>query len=225
MIVFLPVFRGHIREFVRKNLNLFLMVSILGLMFSPVLNKVFSEGYIQQFFFTIMFLTSVIAVRTNHNRLLYVAVLLSILSWVNMLYVTSAAFIITVNHIFFTIYFAYVLFRLVMQLIKVEEVNSNVIMEAVNIYLLIGVQGAIVLNLINYYSPGAIAAISPDAPIHEYLYFSFVTLTTLGYGDISPSVPITKTIVVFLAIVGQFYIAVIMAFLVSKYISTQNNNN
>jgi len=46
----------------------------------------------------------------------------------------------------------------------------------------------------------------------------------LGYGDISPALPVAKSIVVFLAIIGQFYIAVVMAFLISKFISQKSSS-
>jgi voltage-gated potassium channel Kch len=45
-------------------------------------------------------------------------------------------------------------------------------------------------------------------------YFSFVTLTTLGYGDISPVTPIAKVLVILEAVVGMFYIAIIVASLI-----------
>ena len=93
---------------------------------------------------------------------------------------------------------------------------------------MIGLVGAIVLNVVNHSIPGSINAISPEIGIfHDYLYFSFVTLTTLGYGDISPTLPLAKAVVVFLAIIGQFYIAIVMAFLISKFISqnTSHQNN
>jgi hypothetical protein len=77
----------------------------------------------------------------------------------------------------------------------------------------------------------AIAAIEPDgfafaqgAPgdAHEGLlvqlvYFSFVTIATLGYGDIVPRVPLTQMIATVEATLGQFYIAVVIAWLVSVY--------
>jgi len=46
-------------------------------------------------------------------------------------------------------------------------------------------------------------------------YYSFVTLTTVGYGDISPVSPATRTLAWMEAITGQFYLAVIVAGLVS----------
>ncbi len=219
---FSKTLKKRIHEFVLRNLNLFLLISIMGLTFSPTFNKWIEEKFAQQIFFTIMFLTSVIAVKTKHNRLLYAAIIISGLSWVNILFNNNSSFKFSINYFALIIYFAYILSRLIIQLVKIKEVNVNVIMEAINVYLLIGILGAVVLYMVNTYIPGSIEAIPAGNRIHEYIYFSFVTLTTLGYGDISPNLPLAKTIVVFLAIFGQFYIAVIMAFLVSKFMNNKN---
>jgi uncharacterized membrane protein len=52
-----------------------------------------------------------------------------------------------------------------------------------------------------------------------WLYFSFVTMTTLGYGDISPVSAVARTLAYMQAVFGQFYIAILVAGLVSAYIS------
>ena len=54
---------------------------------------------------------------------------------------------------------------------------------------------------------------------HDYLYFSFVTVTTLGYGDITPANALAKSIVIVIAISGQLYLTVLVAMLVGKYLS------
>ena len=56
------------------------------------------------------------------------------------------------------------------------------------------------------------------ADASDYLYFSLVTLTTLGYGDIAPIHPITRSLATTEAVFGQFYVAVIVARLVSLVI-------
>ncbi|MRR58374.1 MAG: potassium channel protein [Deltaproteobacteria bacterium] len=48
-------------------------------------------------------------------------------------------------------------------------------------------------------------------------YFSFVTIATLGYGDIVPKLPITQMLAILEAVIGQFYMAVVIAWLVSTY--------
>ena len=58
----------------------------------------------------------------------------------------------------------------------------------------------------------------------DFVYFSFVSLTTLGFGDISPAVPVARFLVYMEAIVGQFYIAILVASLVGIRISDQQKN-
>ena len=56
--------------------------------------------------------------------------------------------------------------------------------------------------------------------LHDLIYFSFVTQTTLGYGDISPTAGFAKAVVSLQAVVGQIYLAVIIARLVGIQIAT-----
>ena len=56
-------------------------------------------------------------------------------------------------------------------------------------------------------------------------YFSFVTLTTLGYGDISPISPVAQVIVYLEAIAGVFYMAIVVASLVGASQNSQENND
>lgn len=57
----------------------------------------------------------------------------------------------------------------------------------------------------------------------NYIYFSFVTLTTLGYGEITPTLPITRFLVYSEAIIGQFYMAILVASLVGTHLSENQN--
>ena len=58
----------------------------------------------------------------------------------------------------------------------------------------------------------------------SWLYFSFVTLTTLGYGDITPVSATARSLSFMQAVAGQFYVAVLVAGLVSAYISDRRDS-
>jgi len=58
----------------------------------------------------------------------------------------------------------------------------------------------------------------------EMIYFSFVTLATLGYGDILPDSNLTRSVTILEAIIGQFYVAVIVAVLVSAFVAQRMQN-
>ena len=103
-----------------------------------------------------------------------------------------------------------------------NEISANRIIGAICVYLLLGVIWALTYTVVDLASPESFAGFSPmqeQGWDSEWLYFSFVTMTTLGYGDILPVSATARGLAYMQAIVGQFYIAVLVAGLVSAYVS------
>ncbi len=95
------------------------------------------------------------------------------------------------------------------------------------VFLMLGVIWAFAYTLMELYSPGSFNGITDDGQggwDSGWLYFSFVTLTTLGYGDISPATPVARTFAYLQAVVGQFYLAVLVAGLVSAYMAEHQDD-
>jgi len=92
---------------------------------------------------------------------------------------------------------------------------------AIVVYLLIG--GAwnffyfiIVLTIPNAFSWPKTLVVSDLQAVQQILtYFSFITLTTTGYGDVTPAIPLTRTLAMFEALAGQLYLVITLARLVS----------
>ena len=106
--------------------------------------------------------------------------------------------------------------------LRSHTVTAELILGAVNVYLMIGVGFAFVYGLIEHFQPGAFTGLeelvnTPDRML-QLLYFSFITMSTLGYGDISPLTPHGMTASYVQAIFGQMYLAILVARLVSLYI-------
>ncbi len=102
------------------------------------------------------------------------------------------------------------------------EFNANRLVGAVCIFLLIGVIWALTYTVVELLAPGSfigLAASTQTGWDSSWLYFSFVTLTTLGYGDISPVSALAQALSYLQAVVGQFYVAVLVAGLVSAFVS------
>ena len=103
------------------------------------------------------------------------------------------------------------------QVLLTGEVDLNIIVGSVALYLLIGMIWSILFTILLEFSPDALKGIDPGMWYDNYpltTYFSFVTLTTLGYGDISPATPIAQVMVILEAVTGMFYLAVIVASLI-----------
>lgn len=93
---------------------------------------------------------------------------------------------------------------------------------AVAVYLLVGVLWALLYEALLLQVPGAFTAAAGIAPGQADLsYFSFVTLTTVGYGDVTPVSPAARSLAVVEALIGQLYPAVLIARLVSLEIANR----
>jgi len=110
------------------------------------------------------------------------------------------------------------------QIVRDREISANRVIGTVSLYLLLGLMWAVAYAILEMLTPGAFSGL--DEPLSqgwssEWLYFSFVTMTTLGYGDITPMTAIARTLAYMQAIFGQFYIAIVVAGLVGAYITEQ----
>lgn len=108
------------------------------------------------------------------------------------------------------------------QIVKGNEISANRVVGAVSLYLLLGVLWAIAYAVVEHIVAGSFAGLSETLAqgwSSDWLYFSFVTMTTLGYGDVAPISATARTLAYMQAVFGQFYIAILVAGLVSAYIS------
>ena len=100
-------------------------------------------------------------------------------------------------------------------------ITGNQITGAVCVYLLFGVIWVIAYQLVEMFSPGSVKGLESYQSGQPLLYYSLVTLTTLGYGDIVPVRPAALALAYTEAVFGQIYLAVLVAGLVSMRISSR----
>jgi voltage-gated potassium channel len=168
--------------------------------------------------------------RSNYLLILFISTLL--LEWLSGMLNMPVIQVISkgVNILFFLV----IVFSLIRQIATSREVTAVVILSSVAGYLLLGIVYSIFIAYIGQHDPGAFNATIMDASNTDSgintsmpLYFSFVTMASLGYGDIVPLKPYTRSLAIWMAVSGQFYIAIIVALLVGKFSSKQprNKNN
>lgn len=107
-------------------------------------------------------------------------------------------------------------------------VDSNKIVGAICIYLLMGLIWTLLYLFLAQAIPGAFNGLEQLVWYENFAntaYFSFVTLTTLGYGDISPVTPIARFLVYMEAVVGVFYMAILVASLIGVSINESHSHD
>jgi voltage-gated potassium channel len=136
----------------------------------------------------------------------------------------------TLDLVFFLSFFFFNLFIVVFMvrhIAKSKKVDATIIVNSINGYLLIGILGSALLAMaeilqksLYHVDTGAINFAGGTARgFHDFLYFSFVTLTTLGYGDVTPISAFAKSVTVIIAVTGQLYLTILIAMLVGKFLS------
>lgn len=123
--------------------------------------------------------------------------------------------------IFTNFFFIYIVARVIKDLLSRKEVDIYALVDAINGYLLIGLMFCSLVAFVDLYVPGSYN--SKGDTSMELVYYTMITLTTAGYGDITPQLPLAQSLSMLIAVTGQFYVAVIVAILVGKFSSLKAN--
>jgi hypothetical protein len=113
----------------------------------------------------------------------------------------------------------FVVLRLVL---RRGPITTNRIEGAIAVYLLPGLTWAHAYWLVTLWHPGAFTG-AVEGPLQWTYYYSFVTLTTMGYGDIMPVHPVARALAVLEALTGQLYLTIMLARLVSLELQSRRD--
>lgn len=144
--------------------------------------------------------------------------------------------------ILFTLFIAWSMMRLVRALAEERRIDARLLFGATSGYLLLGISGGLLLTVLDVLSPGGFhdnisgtqLTMPPIADngaaltiwnlnYHRLNYFAFVSLTTVGYGDITPISPISRVASLSLSVLGPIYIAVVLGVLISRLSAAEAN--
>lgn len=197
-------------------------IFIIDLFPSSIFYILYPIGY------SLIFILGATAVNKYRSGIFALALFILILQWISFLFVLP---LLSETLNFFSIlFFIIIVVSFIGQVAKAKEVSPRVILESINGYLLLGLAFSIVIALVMRFNPDAynfpgidVTTVNQQGHFGSYIYYAFVTLTTLGYGDVIPKTPGTKSLAIFIAVVGQFYIAIIIATLVSKYLNQKRS--
>ncbi len=216
----LPVGKRH------RGRPIFLMISLFLLLVLYPVSEYFPWGGIMILLgFSLMLISAAWAIHSN-RRVLIVASVLG-LGWVVLTWLGARMqlpdSLDVVKYVSLTVFILLVLGMMVLSIMRTKHVTGNTICRAVSAYLLIGIAWFVMYSLILKYDSTAFslntAAGIKDVSLtaSDLLYVSFCTLTTLGYGDITPASPLAQGLAMLEATIGPLYLAILIARLVALY--------
>jgi len=211
------------RQLDRRNNFFYLCFALVLLLFSSALARQFAGTWGEDLFSALIVLMLVLSLKSLHTHLAWrkvvwgLAILLALLGllkpWVQerwMDYLGLAALFL---------FFAGSLVSAGRQVLFVDApVDANRIVGSISLYLLLGLLWTLAYLVLLELDPHALQGIEADdwrQAFPQAAYFSFVTLTTLGYGDILPQSLVGRFLAYMEAVAGVFYMAIVVASLVS----------
>jgi hypothetical protein len=206
---------------IEKNHFIWLTLALIGLLITGAFSREISDNLtlrLIEYSSVILLLLSLLSLKTDRvwgkRFLLIVGALLAVVVF------RSTTEIQYFEYFYLGFLLLFMLSAAVMvgsHVLLTGTVDVNIIVGSVALYLLLGLIWSIFYTILLEFSPDAMRGIDAGLwydNLPATTYFSFVTLTTLGYGDISPATPIAEVIVILEAVTGMFYLAIIVASLI-----------
>lgn len=135
---------------------------------------------------------------------------------------TEPMYFIALN-IIYIIFFAFIFWEVMTFLIKPSYINADIISASACGYLLLIEISVFTLQFLFYLNPNSLKGVNTAGNSETFIdlvYFCSITLTSIGFGDITPGSTYTKLITALIGIVGQFYSVVLVGILISKFVSS-----
>jgi hypothetical protein len=125
-------------------------------------------------------------------------------------------------------FYVIVTYEIIGQVWRAKEVNKNVILGLISGYISLGILGALLCVSIEVAYPGSFSGVVAEphgvSMTGNLLYYSYITLLTIGYGDILPLSMLAKKSAILIGLAGQFYLVIVTAVVIEKYIRQRNVN-
>jgi hypothetical protein len=169
-------------------------------------------------FFSVLLVTGVASVVNERKYKILILVFASLTfltRWVASVVHSDARLFSDISSI---IYFIILAFIITKHIFNNKKIDIHKIMGAVVLYLLIGLIFAYIYSILDFFNPESFI-VSVAEPFENYeaksFYYSFITLTTTGFGDVIPATAMARNFTVMESLIGQLFPVILIARLVS----------
>ena len=166
---------------------------------------------------TAIFLSAIYAVSKKGQSLrIAIGLLLPVIVTMWLTYLVHIPYLRLVSDGCSILFFAFTIILILSSVFKEDEITLDVIYAAVVVYLLMALMWAFIFDLLETLRPGSfqVTATHAEGTRVHFVYYSFVTITTVGYGDILPVALTARSLSILEMVVGQIYLIVLIARLV-----------
>jgi len=209
--------------------KIFFFSQVIALFGSLLIPSIIFDNLVSTLLFQINLLAGILLL-SKKKKLMWLSILVLIITTL----ILTSNIIVNENGLMFNfikmssyfLFYVLVTFELIKQVWKSSVVNENVIIGLISGYISLGLLGFFICISIEMVSPGSFLGFTEGGSLTENaMYYSYITLLTIGYGDILPVSSVAKNASILIGLTGQIYLVVITAIVIGKYISQVNIGN
>ncbi len=222
---------GNKHKIFKHGHNFYLLLAILIQMtIYPFFDSEEIRLIFSNLFSTVILIAGIYAIGLKKNQKI-IAISIAIFAFWGIWYsiiVEERLFLAIISVICQIAFYIYVIVLILKNLIKAEEVDTNTIFGAIVVYLLIGMSFSLLYSLMEGLAPGSfcintLEGLNQKLNVFDFIYYSFTTLTTTGFGDITAVSLYARAASNIEEVIGVMYVAIIIARFVSIYIVQSSN--
>ena len=203
---------------------LYFMISLFLLIMAPALSMTSSSGTLAlDLLFGLVIFMGAFFVTTSFKELIFALLLGGLLFWTFLRSTANPSFS-ALNILVNLTFFGFLFWKLMSYMLQSKKVTADSLFACVSAYLLLGIIGVPISNAIEHYYPQAFR-LPDEHTFYDLLYFCYMTITTVGFGDITPVHPLAKALAMLLSISGQLYITFVVAIIIGKYLAHEAGQN
>jgi hypothetical protein len=222
-----------------ENAYTYLLITLLLVTFvMPFLADLLPLGWIDDYLLIIVMLAGLFSI-TQNRRHVVVGLILALPAIIaRMVNAHADQLSVVAGTLVFAstiLFFCYLLWHILNDVLRGRRLTGEKITGSIVAYLVIGLLWAMIYSYIEFVEPGSFTISdnivawlqegSKGSPLQVFTYFSFVTLTTLGYGDITPVSEAARNFAWFEAMVGQLFLAIMIARLVAIQVAESSRED
>ena len=207
--------------FKRRFLALLLLILAM-LIIVPLVEEFVKLRMLMDIFWSAIFVAVIYAVsQKKHHILIGVLLAVPMLGAMWSKYFVQYAALEVVGGLCGAVFFMFAIIQILIFIYSQKEVTRDLIAGAAIVYLLMALAWSSIFGVVESLEPGSFSfpEIESISASRSFLYYSFVTITTLGYGDVTPATNLARSLCILEAVIGQLYLVVQVAWLVGVHVS------
>jgi len=213
----------------RKRLHshryILLLISLLLILFVPsfIKDDEFRSNISSYFLMLNVLVGFLILGNTRSIRTRIIQLIFAFTLLMKLLVILGMEGIQLLSAILYIIYFIAISIHVYRDIYMTKEVDSKMLAAVFCGFIMLGVLASFAFLTIESINPGSFSGLTVTRKaFNDLIYFSFISLLTIGYGDITPASEIAKSMSVFAGLLGHFYTVIVTGIIIGKFLSKKN---